>query len=369
MVMKKIIHPTLVLDKTICLSNIERMVKKAQSKGLIFRPHFKTHQSQEIGRWFSSLGVDKITVSSLKMAEYFANGRFTDITVAFPINIRAIDTINNLASKVTLNLVLESVEVAQILIDKLLAQVNYYIKIDPGYGRTGVNWDNYSRIESLIGISSNSYALNFMGFLSHAGHSYLARSKKEILEVHNTYLTKLDTLKKKFIQKHPELIVSIGDTPTCSIAEDFQSVDEIRPGNFVFYDATQLQIGSCIPDQIAIALMCPIVAKHKDRNTLIVHGGSVHFSSDHFLDKDGNKIFGLVAEPNQKGWGKILKGAFLKKLSQEHGTVYVPKNEFDNYNVGDTISIIPAHSCIASHLMKEYILFNGDKVDHLEGQF
>ena len=50
------------------------MARKAKDNGLIFRPHFKTHQSIEIGEWFRESGVNKITVSSLTMANYF--GRF-----------------------------------------------------------------------------------------------------------------------------------------------------------------------------------------------------------------------------------------------------------------------------------------------------
>jgi len=43
-------------------------------------------------------------------------------------------------------------------------------------------------------------------------------------------------LKNKFIKEYPHLLISYGDTPSCSIAENFDEVDEIRPGNFVFYD-------------------------------------------------------------------------------------------------------------------------------------
>jgi len=33
-------------------------------------------------------------------------------------------------------------------------------------------------------------------------------------------------------------------------------VDEIRPGNFVFYDLMQYRIGSCSVGQIAVAMAC-----------------------------------------------------------------------------------------------------------------
>ena len=78
-----------------------------KSHKLIFRPHFKTHQSLEIGKWFKELGTNKITVSSLKMAEYFSE-KWEYITVAFPMNILEINTVNELAKKITLNVCIEN---------------------------------------------------------------------------------------------------------------------------------------------------------------------------------------------------------------------------------------------------------------------
>ena len=70
--MIEIIRPTFVIDKEVCLQNIEKMAEKAKAHNLRFRPHFKTHQSAKIGEWFRLFGVDAITVSSVSMAEYFA---------------------------------------------------------------------------------------------------------------------------------------------------------------------------------------------------------------------------------------------------------------------------------------------------------
>ena len=61
MIMKTEI-PELILDKNIVLKNISIMKNKSDKSGVIFRPHFKTHQSVEIGKWFRQLGVTKITV-------------------------------------------------------------------------------------------------------------------------------------------------------------------------------------------------------------------------------------------------------------------------------------------------------------------
>ena len=54
--------PTFVIHKKKLINNISRMLQKAKRNDIAFRPHFKTHQSAEIGELFREKGVDKITV-------------------------------------------------------------------------------------------------------------------------------------------------------------------------------------------------------------------------------------------------------------------------------------------------------------------
>jgi len=70
--MKEIKRPTLFINKAIAKANIKAMAQKAKINNLSFEPHFKTHQSKEVGEWFREEGVTAITVSSVAMAIYFA---------------------------------------------------------------------------------------------------------------------------------------------------------------------------------------------------------------------------------------------------------------------------------------------------------
>ena len=94
--MNHIIEPTLVINQKICRSNIMRMAEKARSHNLIFRPHFKTHQSIIVGEWFRDYGVTAISVSSVKKAQYFSKENWNDSTIAFPVNPRETDRINGI---------------------------------------------------------------------------------------------------------------------------------------------------------------------------------------------------------------------------------------------------------------------------------
>ena len=241
--MKTIHKPTLLIDKNICLSNIEQMMNKCRKSKVRFRPHFKTHHSIEIGNWFKPYGVNAITVSSLEMAIYFSKD-WNNITLAIPVNLREIDQINELAEKIELNVLLEDMEVAKLLNQQLTYSVGVYVKIDTGYGRTGIHSDNISEIEDLLKLTDESMFLDLKGLLAHAGHTYNSQSKHEILTKGQECIDQLNDLKLKFTARFPRLELSVGDTPFCSVAEAFNDVDEIRPGNFVFYDVMQEQIGS-----------------------------------------------------------------------------------------------------------------------------
>ena len=50
--------PTVIIDKSIALRNIKRMAEKAKKNNLLLRPHFKTHQSIEVGEWFKYACID-----------------------------------------------------------------------------------------------------------------------------------------------------------------------------------------------------------------------------------------------------------------------------------------------------------------------
>lgn len=357
--LKHITSPTLLVNKQICKKNILDIAEKAKRNNLVFRPHFKTHVSLEMGEWFREFAVDKITVSSMQMAIYFANGGWNDISLAFPVNIREITPINQLAKRIQLNLVVENQEVVDFLEQHLEHEVAIYIKIDVGAGRTGLAYDDIQKIKQVLTAIQEANSLQFKGFLAHAGQTYEARGLKDIQMIHEQYAAHLIELKNMF----PEAMVSIGDTPSCSRMEDFTWADEMRPGNFIFYDVMQWIIGSCQLDDIAVAMACPIVAKHKDRNELIVHGGAVHFAKDisvhPFLKK---KMYGLLVELNENAWSHPSHKGYLSKLSQEHGTIKVSDELFEKYNIGDLIGILPIHSCMTADCMRKYMDFDGNVI-------
>jgi D-serine deaminase-like pyridoxal phosphate-dependent protein len=354
-----ITSPTLLVNQDQCLTNIQKMADKARRSNTLLRPHFKTHQSAEIGNWFRDFGVDSITVSSVKMAVYFAANGWKDITIAFPVNILEWKTINDLAAKININLLVENTEAISFLEHKLSHPVGVFIKVDTGYGRTGIPATDFETMHLLLKQLKPSKKLIFMGFLCHAGHTYQARSKDDILTIHQKSMQELLALKTFLKSDFPLLQLSYGDTPSCSVIEDFSDVDEIRPGNFVFYDEMQHQIGSCSRPDIAVVMACPVVAKHVNRGEIIIHGGAVHLSKDQLVYQQGKACYGIVVPMDGMNWNTDEPMGYVSKLSQEHGILAIDAPYLEHLKIGDVVGVLPVHSCLTANLMKSFITTEG----------
>ncbi|MBN2236714.1 MAG: alanine racemase [Bacteroidales bacterium] len=359
--MIKIQKPTLVVDLARVEQNIIRMANKMKVNGVGFRPHFKTHQSAFIANLFKEVGVNKCTVSSVDMAFYFAANGWDDITIAFPVNILEIDKLNDLAKQIQLNLLLDSIENVNFLGTHLSNSIGLFIEVDTGYLRSGIGVKQLDEIKKIILAIEAFESLNLMGFLSHTGNTYSKIGEKEVKALFSDAKNQLVHLKNQFIKEFPSLILSLGDTPAASICDQFEGIDEMRPGNFVFYDVTQFLIGSCSQTDIAVRVYCPVVAKYPERNQLVIYGGGVHLSKEKVKEK-GQVIYGFVSKIKQNVWSDWIEGAFVQSLSQEHGIIYCPKEEMDQIEIGELISVTPVHSCMTADLNAQYLATNGQLI-------
>lgn len=342
----KIKSPTFVINTEIVRNNIKIMIDKLPAT-CTFRPHFKTHDNKETAVIFKEFGVKKITVSSVEMALYFRLLGFKDITIAFPINLREHRNLNKLSKNTKIGLVFSNMESVKQILGKPLIKADAWIEIDTGYNRSGILWDDYEQIEKCISLISETPHLCFNGFLTHNGSTYTLKTQSDILKSSEESITRMKNLKERFAAFEPK--ISVGDTPGCSLMTDFEGIDEVRPGNFVYYDFMQLEKGVCTPNDIAATLFCPVVDVNADRDEIVIHGGAVHFSKE-FVKSGDFQSFGKVIKHIGKNVNEVNED--LVSLSQEHGIISIKNGNVGDYSVGDLVEIIPIHSCLTANLMK-----------------
>lgn len=351
------------------------MCARARHAGVRLRPHFKTHQSAAIGEWFREAGVDAITVSSLEMADYFAAAGWDDITVAFPVNLRQIERINTLARQVRLGLLVDHLEPVAYLSEHLRAAVTVWVKIDAGYGRAGVDWRDSSLLMQLMRRIADCDRMQLGGLLTHSGQSYGASSRHDLQSIHDRAMARLIGLRDQIATSVPDACqISIGDTPTCCHVDQLEQANEIRPGNFVFFDLMQLANRICAPENISLALACPVTGKYPARNEIGICGGAIHLSKESLVDPGGNRYWGRLATVGPNGFtaGEFAinggesdtesAACLVSAVSQEHGIVSMPAALQDQLQIGDLVLVLPVHSCLTAQQHGFYRTLDGQRL-------
>ena len=350
-------HPTLVVDRDRVLANLRRMRAKADASGTRFRPHVKSHNSPTIAALYREVGVTAITVSSVEMARRFADAGWDDITIAFPLNVRALPELQRLAAEVRLGLLVDSPDAAAAL-SRIEAPVDVWLDIDVGYGRTGIAWDDAAALTRVLDVAQGSARHRIRGVLTHAGHAYRVPDPASRVALWGQVSERMDAARDA-LARHGSVLqldVSVGDTPSCGVVSGFDGADEVRPGNFVFFDMQQHALGSCTSADLALVVACPVVGVYPSRGELVVQGGAIHLSRDVAPGPASGPSHGQLAVMGRGGW-ELLPGtdAHVRGLSQEHGMIRCTREVLARVGVGDLVFIVPAHVCLAANLIGEFV--------------
>jgi D-serine deaminase-like pyridoxal phosphate-dependent protein len=299
-----------------------------------------------------------ICVSTMAEAEFFAAAGFEDITLAFPLDPAKIERAAALSRRIrSFAVLIDSPQALDAIVRSQLERpLDLFLKVDCGYHRAGVDPESAAASELAVRIAS-SVAVRFRGLLTHAGHSYHAGSKEELRSIarqETSALTRFATLLKSRGVAVP--VRSVGSTPTASVVDRFDDCDEVRPGNYLFYDAYQSALGSCSLGDCAQSVLTTVVGVYPDQRKLIVDAGSLALSREAPFSADGG--YGIVRD---EGLRALPLG--VSSLSQEHGQLFATGDfPVESIPVGTRLRIIPNHSCITAALFDRYHLVKEGRV-------
>lgn len=352
--------PSVLMEFARVRANVERMQGLAKRAGVRLRPHAKTHKIPQVAAWQLEAGAVGICCAKLAEAETFAHAGLRDIRLPYPLHPSNADRVFALLDRgVRLSFAVDLTEVALAWSDVARAAgrtLDVLVKVDVGFHRCGVDPERPD-VPAFIAQVGAAPGLRLRGLLSHAGHAYLAQSDGALATIAREEAQVLQRVAHASRLHGAEIDeLSVGATPTARFVADTPGLTEIRPGNYVYYDRSQVALGSARVEDCALTVLSTVVSKHKDR--IILDAGSKTLSSDP-IARAGHAGFGALF--GDVAAADTLDDTFLiERLSEEHATVRV--RGASKLQPGDRVRILPNHACAVSNLTDEVVLVSGTHV-------
>ena len=377
MIISDLPTPAVLVEKKRLEKNLSDMQEHAAREGVQLRPHTKTHKSVFIANMQRDLGASGLTVAKLGEAETFVDAGFEDIRLAYAlVGDDKYARVARLMARARISFCVDTFEGASaastFFSDKGL-EAEVVVETDIGYHRCGVLWNRpegavfAARVDEMPG-------LKVVGILTHAGHSYygpqsenesLADSLKRVSDQERDRMLEFAvSLREAGVRAavSGDLEISIGSTPslryfTNKEHEGFR-VTEIRPGNYVFHDMTQVNLGVQPIDRCALTAYATVFSKHRNED-----------GSDRLFLDSGKKVLTSDGAFKAAGFGQILENAdnmvplpnsVVNALSEEHGWVRIEGGT--SLQVGDRVRVVPNHACVVVNTQKQMVLVEGENV-------
>ena len=342
--------PSVRVDMDIVERNIRNAVSVLSSVNISHRPHIKVHKSIALARLQQKLGCKGVTCAKLGEAEVMADGGITDIVLAYPLigadkleRYRALVTRKDMRIQTVIN----SIPGARGLSDlglSLGCRLPVLIELDGGIKRGGL--PNGEALTAFGKAVKDMPGLQIEGVEYYGGDIYTCKTKEDVRlrarRERDEILEAAQTLRSLGINIS---ILSGGSSFSMFFPEEISGLTEVRAGNYIFNDCARLGLGLINVEDCALRIHCTVIAR-PDSETAIIDAGSKTLTTDTVSSREG---YGYVVQaPN----------AIIYKLNEEHG--FVKQDGGLNWEIGQTIDVIPNHACTVPNLCDEIYAMRGN---------
>jgi D-serine deaminase-like pyridoxal phosphate-dependent protein len=340
----RLVEPRVVIDIPTLHRNLDRMAEIVGGKAEL-HPHVKTHKSREIAKAQRQRGASGFTVARVHEARMLLDTGLDPVTIAYPMMSAdtAFDLLRLAGDARRLRFIADS-EIGIAALSSAAAKVGFsaqvFLKVDVGLNRCGVNPMEDAGVKLAATIDRDPH-LTFAGLLSHAGHAYGAADPDAIRAIATTELSLLSDFRARLERNGiPVPRLSIGSTPTLVANAGFEGVDEVRPGNYAFFDLTAVRLGIASRSDVALGVAARVISVN-DRYA-IANVGSKTLSSD--LGAHGTSATKTFGE----AWiSDDAAPLAVQKLSEEHAFL---SHDGQPPAIGTPVLILPNHSCPVANL-------------------
>ncbi len=346
------------------MNNIDHVQQLASSAGLRLRPHAKTHKSPVVAKWQIEHGAVGICCAKVGEAEVFAEAGIGDIRLPYPVNPINAPRLIALMDRATISIIVDHLAVARgwsEAMQRTGRRLDVLVKVDVGFHRCGIDPDGDAL--GFIQTVASLPGLRLRGLLSHAGHGYHAASEEELAAVARQEVATLTALRERAAAAGIALEeLSVGATPTLRYSVREKGITELRPGNYVYFDRTQVALGAATLDDCALTVLATVVSKPA-ADRIILDCGSKTLTNDQARGIAKAPGYGavLAGSTDNGDWAREVDDALtIERLSEEHATVRVTGGT--RLEPGDRVRVLPNHSCTVSNLVDVVRLVEGDRV-------
>ena len=353
--------PQVLVDRARAQSNIERVQALAARARTTLRPHAKTHKSPIVARWQIDAGAVGVCCAKVGEAEVFADAGITDIRLPYPVNPSNAARLLPVMDRAAVSIIVDHLDVARgwsEAMQRAGRTLDVLVKVDVGFHRCGID-PTGTPIEFLQAVSAMP-GLRLRGLLSHAGHGYHAASEADLATIALQEAATLISIRERAAASGIALDeISVGATPTLRFSAGQPGITELRPGNYVYFDRTQVALGAATLDDCALTVLATVVsAPAPDR--IILDCGSKTLTNDQARGIAKAPGFGAVLAGDGEAPRSVDGSLTIERLSEEHATVRVSGTT--RLRPGDRVRVVPNHSCVVSNLVDVVRLVEGDRV-------
>jgi D-serine deaminase-like pyridoxal phosphate-dependent protein len=348
----RVATPALTVDRARLLRNLEGMAKRAGSLGAGLRPHAKTHKSPAIAALQRDYGAVGLTVATLSEAEGFVGAGISDLLITMPpVGDWRLDRLVALARLARIRVAVDDVDVVAGLeraCRRSGVEIGYLWEVDCGVGRFGTP-PGTATAELAARVADTTRHCSFDGLLAFGGHAYGATTTEELVAAARQERDAINETVTALIDRGIEADVrSIGTTPTSHFLDSAEGITEIRPGNYVFYDATQVALGVVGVERCALTVLATVTSRPAP-DRVILDCGSKALAAERLSALTPG--FGLV-----KGHPELR----IERLFEEQAIVL--GDQRCALPVGARVQVVPNHACAATNLHSEMLVVDDGAV-------
>lgn len=336
--------PRPIIDEDIMTANIERVQVYADRHGLAFRPHVKTHKLPSVAARQVAAGAKGINCQKITEAEVFADAGFEDILITFnilgPLKLERLAALNERIAG--LKIVADNGTTVAGLSAHFAGRkpITVLVECDTGAGRCGVQTSREAF--ELAKSIHESAGLAFGGLLT-----YPRPNATEAVQAY--FAEALSLLEEATI---PCPIVSHGGTPSLFAGHTVPAATEYRAGTYVYNDRSMIRAGHCTEADCAMTILATVVSRPAPGRAVIDAGAKTLTS-----DLLGFSDYGLVVG---------FPDAVIKTLSEEHGVIDISACDDAFPAIGETIRIIPNHTCVVTNMFDTMVFHRNGIVTRVE---